>query len=799
MQDVWNWLTSFTETETVDTETETVDEEFSLWKTVQFFLRLSHTACYQQLQPQFKVAFNAAHTRCLFQRYEGFKHSGIPKQHRQWYDSTGSLFESLWNAPEIRNYFSAFEQASSLADSRIGPECCFKPPPDDYSLQDEYWFPSGRADELRPLRDAVHEFLKTIGVVQEYHLLLAAIIEEFLRKDPCEERPELHEYDVDTINTLYNALGNPTPYMGKYLQDALIETRNFRSRLENAEEARNFRSRQELATNDPIVRRFLALFDGQLTFDGKQRSFLRGGDPYILSELNLQLETLRNVLNDEDNTDSVGELLFFSEDSVADDLSLEFGSLEDWTKAQANSRCPITAGRWEPDTIVPAALKLISFTNPNYGSESVMLDAGNRKVLGRAAKTILSWTFAQYNLMFLQGLLAAFAEMRKPSFESESGTPATDTVKTELQKIAQVCYYSHYNNTRTPDARGMLLEGIASEIFAVYAINRLAKPFSDGHTCHRHKEFDAAKKHYQEVIAAAQHILKFCASATQARWPNFKNPRSWSTLDELQRITKRYQGLYPAQWVQKARRSAGVMLATATHAIADDDIKKKALDAWPQADKPQALAPIYLRKGDVAETLEHFDEALADYQTAKNLAPDNAHVLHELAHFYKRTGNFDAAIDEYQIALALAPDNAEGLYHLAHIYAKRGQNLEEAVQFAQRALQLFPQTETHYIACARQVLGWLYLQQGEAEKAFNELADLELHKYPSLIFYLVLGDAAKAAERHQDAEQAWNTGWQLANTPQWTNRPGATPFEAQEEEAHRTELAERLGIQENAE
>lgn len=846
MRDTWNWLTSFIETERLirpkrvddvkrsfikrvfrqpsHTKTETVDDikkrktfYAQLSRIETFFLQLSHTACYQQLQPQFKEAFNAAHTRCLFQRDEGCKHSGIPKQHRQWYDSAGSLFESLWNAPEIRNYFSAFEQAGYFAYSSIGPERCFKPPPDDYSLLDEYWFPSGRADELRPLRDAVHEFLKTIGVVQEYHLLLGAIIEDFLRKDPCQARPELDEDSADLarVNTIYNALGQPTDYMADYLHDVLIEARNFPYRREHGEEARQFRSQQELATNDPIVRRFLALFDVQPTSTNR---LIRGGHPYILSELNRQLETLRNVLNEDDADYSAGKMEFFGRNSVADNMSLEFGSLEDWTKAQATSRCPITARRWEPDTIVPAALKLISFTNPDYGSESVMLYAGTRKVLGQAAKTILSWTFAQYNLMFLQGLLAAFAEMRKPSFESVSGTPATDTVKTELQKIAQVCYHSHYNKTRTPDARGMLLEGIASEIFTVYAINRLAKPFSDGRTCHRHKEFDAAEKHYREAIAAAKHILKFCQHATLARWPEAANRRTSGAHFDRQLIFHpdlgHYRKLFQAQWVQEARRIAAAMAAAASYAIASIDLEQRknlgeaaerarhALEAWPQADKPQILGTlIYRRKGEVAEALGHFEEAIADYQTAKDLAPDNAQLLCELALLYTRVGKFDEALAEFQTALALAPDNARGLQALAYIYAMREQNLEEAVMFAQRALELSgPETPPPQIACTRQVLGWLYLQQGEVEKALEELENRELYEEcPSPLLYRVLGDAYKATEQHQDAKTAWQVGWDYANSPNWQEyvKNVFTPFEADQEKAYRTELRERLGIQEN--
>ena len=192
------------------------------------------------------------------------------------------------------------------------------------------------------------------------------------------------------------------------------------------------------------------------------------------------------------------------------------------------------------------------------------------------------------------------------------------------------------------------------------------------------------------------------------------------------------------------------------------------------------------------------DAALAECQNAKDHAPDSALVLSALGYVHRRTGNFDTAVAEYQNANRLAPDETSPLFSLAYIYAMRGENLQEAVALIQRALPLFPQTEQHNIACARQVLGWLYLQQGEAEKALGELADPALQQFATPIFYLVLGDACKAAEQHQAAEQAWQAGLELANT-KWTHRPGATPFEAREYETQRTQLRERLGIQENDE
>ena len=192
----------------------------------------------------------------------------------------------------------------------------------------------------------------------------------------------------------------------------------------------------------------------------------------------------------------------------------------------------------------------------------------------------------------------------------------------------------------------------------------------------------------------------------------------------------------------------------------------------------------------------NFDAALTHYQNADRHAPNNAGVRCAIAFVHKRTGNFDAAIAECQNANRLAPEDARPLFHLAYIYAMQGENLQEAVTLIQRALSLYEETDTLNIVCARQILGWLYLQQGEAETALGELADPVHEQFVSPLFYLVLGDAYKATEQHESAEHAWQSGWHLANTPEWTDRAGATPFEADQHAAQRADLGERLGTPE---
>lgn len=170
----------------------------------------------------------------------------------------------------------------------------------------------------------------------------------------------------------------------------------------------------------------------------------------------------------------------------------------------------------------------------------------------------------------------------------------------------------------------------------------------------------------------------------------------------------------------------------------------------------------------------------------------------------ERHGKFDAAIADLKSLLrrvseASGPnavdyaDETLSMIHcyLACIYASRGEHLEEAVKLAKHALEIQDSL------LARLALGWSYHRQGEVAA----IEELEVAKSAATragsgllpLVHLVLGDAYRDAERHQDAEEAWREGWELADDPAWKDQAELTPFEVKERANLRRELGERLG------
>ena len=173
----------------------------------------------------------------------------------------------------------------------------------------------------------------------------------------------------------------------------------------------------------------------------------------------------------------------------------------------------------------------------------------------------------------------------------------------------------------------------------------------------------------------------------------------------------------------------------------------------------------------------------------------------------ERHGKFDAAIADLKSLLHRVseasgpnavdyPDETLSAIHcyLACIYASRGEHLEEAVEFAERAMRI------HDTWLTRLAIGWSYHQLGKVPAAIKalEAAKAEaMHAGSGLLplVHLVLGDAYRDAERHQDAEEAWREGWELADDPAWKDQAELTPFEVKERADLRRKLGERLGLE----
>ncbi|MEJ2201832.1 MAG: tetratricopeptide repeat protein, partial [Desulfuromonadaceae bacterium] len=88
--------------------------------------------------------------------------------------------------------------------------------------------------------------------------------------------------------------------------------------------------------------------------------------------------------------------------------------------------------------------------------------------------------------------------------------------------------------------------------------------------------------------------------------------------------------------------------------------------------------------------------------------------------------------------IELDPDHAEALNFLAYCFAEQNENLSEALELAERALQLKP--EGHVI----DTLGWVYFKLGRFEQAREQLEKAARRLPEDAVVRQHLGDVYRA-------------------------------------------------------
>ncbi len=105
--------------------------------------------------------------------------------------------------------------------------------------------------------------------------------------------------------------------------------------------------------------------------------------------------------------------------------------------------------------------------------------------------------------------------------------------------------------------------------------------------------------------------------------------------------------------------------------------------------------------------------AAGHYRLAADLARTNSYYAMNLGNALAKQKLMPEAAQAYRLAVQRDPANADALNNLAWAYGELGANLDEAVQYAQRAIELQPARRAHYL----DTLGGILLRQGRATAA----------------------------------------------------------------------------------
>lgn len=126
---------------------------------------------------------------------------------------------------------------------------------------------------------------------------------------------------------------------------------------------------------------------------------------------------------------------------------------------------------------------------------------------------------------------------------------------------------------------------------------------------------------------------------------------------------------------------------------------------------------------------------------------------------YQLDGQHQEAETLYRKALALSPQDAETYNTLGYFLAETNQNLDEALELVNKALELKPGAG-HIIDS----LGWIYYQMGRYEEALDQLQKAVelLPRDAELVEVLIhLGDTYEKLGRVEEARETWQEAAEL--------------------------------------
>lgn len=170
-------------------------------------------------------------------------------------------------------------------------------------------------------------------------------------------------------------------------------------------------------------------------------------------------------------------------------------------------------------------------------------------------------------------------------------------------------------------------------------------------------------------------------------------------------------------------------------------------------DKGSRKELFYILASSLYQESGQSDKATEILATGITMYPESEKLLFEYGLQLERTDRLEEAIEAMEQLLEYNPDHAEALNFIGYSWADTDRNLEQALVYITRAMELKP--GNGYI---QDSLGWVHFKLGNLETARDELTEaLELvpddpHIYDHLgDVYMAMGIPDKALEAYKSA------------------------------------------------
>ena len=189
-----------------------------------------------------------------------------------------------------------------------------------------------------------------------------------------------------------------------------------------------------------------------------------------------------------------------------------------------------------------------------------------------------------------------------------------------------------------------------------------------------------------------------------------------------------------------------------------DDAEKAALALT--ATHPE-LAAGWIALGDLLRQQDKFAQAVPAYDKALSLIDPKANdmrwfPLYARGIALERSGEFTKAEADFRAALKIRPDSAQVLNYLGYSLVDRNENLDEALQLIQRAVELRP--DDGYILDS---LAWAYYRLGRYDEAVAPMERAVAAMASDSLVNDHMGDIYWMVGRKREAEIQWRRALSL--------------------------------------
>lgn len=224
-------------------------------------------------------------------------------------------------------------------------------------------------------------------------------------------------------------------------------------------------------------------------------------------------------------------------------------------------------------------------------------------------------------------------------------------------------------------------------------------------------------------------------------------------LGQLYAREKKYpQALYQLEQIPLPDQYGTDALLLKVHVYQQLDRIKDAVELMENmVDRPEVrsaelfavLAALYEIEGDQQQVAVTYRRGIAAF-------PESDVLLYEYGIFHENTGDRTAALKMMQEVIRLNPEHAAALNFVGYTWADDGTNLEQALEYIRKAVELQP--DNGYI---RDSLGWVYFRMGDIRRAIEELEKAVTLSPDDPAIYDHLGDAYAANAEEDKAIRAY--------------------------------------------